>query len=170
MPDTWISDEMRAAVGTEMGRSVSWPIAASDVRRWAQAVYDPAPPPRRFWDETDPANVDGIIAPDEFNPFAWMTADGPPKREHAPTPSGGPEPSLGIAEPGTQFILNGGMECTYTDVPMRVGDVITSISRLADYTEREGRLGLMLFTASEVEWLNQRGDRVKTSRMTLIRY
>ena len=53
---------------------------------------------------------------------------------------------------------------------MRPGDVITSVSRLAGYSEREGRLGLMLFTTSEDTWTNQRGETVKTSRNTLIRY
>ena len=99
-----------------------------------------------------------------------MTAEGPPKREHAPEPGGGPERPLGIEAPGTQFMLNGGMECTYTGVPMRVDDVITSVTRLAEYSEREGRLGLMLFTVSESQWFNHRGELVKTSRMSLIRY
>lgn len=172
MPDTWISAEMRAAVGSELGCSVSWPVSASDIRKWAQAVYYPEPPPRRFWDEEQAAATPagGIVAPEEFNPFAWMTAEGPPAPEHAPEPGGSPEVALGIAPPGTQFILNGGMECTYTGVPMRVGDVITSVTRLAEYSEREGRLGLMLFTVSESEWFNQRGESVKTSRMSLIRY
>ena len=39
-----------------------------------------------------------------------------------------------------------------------------------EYTEREGRLGLMLFTTTEDTWTNQRGETVKTSRSTLIRY
>jgi hypothetical protein len=44
------------------------------------------------------------------------------------------------------------------------------VTRLAEYTEREGRLGRMLFTASESEWTNQDGALVKTARMSLIRY
>jgi hypothetical protein len=99
-----------------------------------------------------------------------MTAEGPPLPEHAPTPGGGPERSLGIEPPGTQFLLNGGLECTYTSEPMRVDDVITSVTRLAEYSEREGRLGLMLFSVSESQWFNQRGELIKTSRMSLIRY
>ena len=53
---------------------------------------------------------------------------------------------------------------------MRGGDVITSVTRLADYTEREGRLGLMLFTIAEASWTNQSGELVKRTRTTLIRY
>jgi hypothetical protein len=172
VPDTWISDEMRAAVGTELGRTVSWPIAASDIRRWAQAVYHPEPPPRRFWDEEYARTTrhGGIVAPEDFNPFAWMTIEGPVERDDSLAQDAGPERILGIARPGTQFMLNGGMDCAYTGVPMRVDDVITSVTSLAEYSEREGRLGLMLFTTQQSQWFNQRGEQVKTSRMTLIRY
>jgi hypothetical protein len=53
---------------------------------------------------------------------------------------------------------------------MRPGDVITSESRLAEYSEREGRLGLMLFTTTEDTWTNQNDEVVKRTRTTLIRY
>ena len=53
---------------------------------------------------------------------------------------------------------------------MRPGDVITSVSRLAEYREREGRLGLMLFTVIEDVWTNQSGELVKRTRSTVIRY
>ena len=55
-------------------------------------------------------------------------------------------------------------------MPIRVGDVITAVNRLADYTERDGRLGLMLFTVIENTWTNQDDEFVKRTRMTLIRY
>ena len=71
---TLISDEMQTIVGTPLNPSTSFPIAASDIRKWAMAVYYPAPPPRLFWDEEYAAatRFGGIVAPEEFNPFAWM--------------------------------------------------------------------------------------------------
>jgi hypothetical protein len=48
--------------------------------------------------------------------------------------------------------------------------VITSIGRLHSYKEREGRLGLMLFTTTETTWTNQKDELIKKMRMTLIRY
>ena len=57
MATTYISDEMDAAVGTEMGRSTSFPIAARDIRRWALAVYHPEPPPPLFWDAEHAASA-----------------------------------------------------------------------------------------------------------------
>ena len=173
MPETWISEEMRAAVGREVGDPVvSFPISLSDIRKWAQAVYYPEPPPPCYWDESDESTrrAGGIVAPQEFNPFAWMSAAGPP-RPGAPTRNGpGPEQALGIAPPATSEMLNGGLDVTYTKIPMRPGDVITSVGVLTEYRERQGRLGLMLFTITEDRWTNQNGETVKTSRNILIRY
>ena len=53
---------------------------------------------------------------------------------------------------------------------LRPGDVITAVTRLSDYHEREGRHGLMLFTIMEDTWTNQLDEVVKRSRSTLIRY
>jgi hypothetical protein len=55
-------------------------------------------------------------------------------------------------------------------VRMRPGDTITSVSRLAGYAERTGRLGLMLMSTTEDIWTNQRGEVVKKQQVTLIRY
>ena len=41
---------------------------------------------------------------------------------------------------------------------------------VAQDTEREGRLGLMLFTVAEASWTNQSGELVKRTRTTVIRY
>ena len=151
---------------------MSLPISASDIRKWAQAVYYPEAPPRLFWDEEYAATTPfgGIVAPEEFNPFAWMTAEGPPTPATRSRPGGGPEETLGIERPPTKYMLNGGMECGYTGVRMRPGDVVVSETRLAEYSEREGRLGLMLFTTTETTWTNHDDELVKTARNMLIRY
>jgi N-terminal half of MaoC dehydratase len=172
MPETYISEAMQAAVGRELDRRVSFPIAASDIRKWAVAVYYPEEPPRLFWDETFAAGTrhGGIVAPEDFNPFAWMSAEprGVPKRR------GGAdaeitEQRLGVPGPGLRFQLNGGIAAEY-GVRMRPGDVITSVNRLAGYHERDGRLGRMLFTAMASTWTNQRDEIVKRVETTLIRY
>jgi N-terminal half of MaoC dehydratase len=172
---TWISDEMRAIVGKEFGsEATSVPISLSDIRKWAMAVYYPETPPPLFWHEEYAATTihGGIVAPEEFNPFAWFTAAGPrvPQTFEGPIRDSGPEGAFGVAAPETTFILNGGSEVTY-GVRMRPGDVITSgKSKLIDYVEREARLGLMLFTRSETTWTNQNGEMVKVTRGTGIRY
>ena len=175
MPDTWISPEMAALEGAELASMTSLPIDASDIRRWAIAVYFPAPPPRHYWDDEDAATTrfGGLVAPEEFNPFAWITSYGVPERRETFDVGRAPaslEDSLGVEAPGTRFILNGGLEVSYSGVRMRPGDVITSVSRHGGYSERTGRLGLMLFTYTDIEWTNQRGEWIKTTRSTGIRY
>lgn len=172
MPESKISAAMQNAVGRQLTRRVSFPVAESDIRRWAIAVYYPAEPPRQFWDADFAKSTrhGGIVAPEDFNPFAWMAAE---KEEPAVTAEAGgsdrTELALGIPGPGLRYELNGGMEADY-GTRVRPGDVITSATRLAGYHERAGRHGLMLFTTTEDTWTNGDGDLVKKTRMTLIRY
>jgi hypothetical protein len=172
MVESNISAPMRDAVGSQLGRMVSFPVAESDIRRWAIAVYYPRTPPRQFWDADYAKSTrdGGIVAPEDFNPFAWMAAES----ESVQAEGGGNntdriELALGIPGPGLKNQLNGGMEAEY-GVRIRPGDVITSVTRLASYAERTGRLGLMLFTVTEDTWTNGDGDLVKKSRMNFIRY
>jgi hypothetical protein len=65
--------------------------------------------------------------------------------------------------------MNGGQADTF-GVRMRPGDVITRRSRLSHWEERQGRNGLTLFSYTETEWLNQRGELVKKRISTGIRY
>ena len=171
-PKTHISPEMQAAIGRETGRKVSFPISDSDIRRWAIAIYYPEEPPRLFWDAEYARGTvhGGIVAPEEFNPFAWMSADGFQRTSATGTVNADYlEASLGIKGPGVKFMLNGSLETDY-GVRMRPGDVITSVSRLHSYTERTGRLGLMLFSTIEDTWTNQKGEVVKKARNMVIRY
>jgi acyl dehydratase len=155
----------------------SYPVSESDIRKWAIAVYWPERPPPIFWD-ADYARTTrwgGIIAPQDFNPFAWpverpMMAAG--MGGAAGAGAGGGRRSAGGAQgAGGRRLrnMNGGQTDTY-GVPMRPGDVITSRSRLRDWEERETRLGATLFVFSENEWQNQDGELVKRRVSTAIRY
>jgi hypothetical protein len=70
-----ITDEMRGLIGRPYATATSFPIDLSAIMRWAIAVYYPEPPPPEYWDEEYAATTPsgGIIAPAEFNPFAWMS-------------------------------------------------------------------------------------------------
>jgi hypothetical protein len=168
MSTSYLTDEMRAAIGAVVDWRVSFPVSASDIRRWAIAVYFPDPPPARYWNAA--ATAGGIVAPEEFNPFAWLAAE-------EMTPKVAPlfrdtdrlEKAIGITGPGLLHQLNGGSEVSY-GVPMRPGDVVRSETRLHEYRERAGRLGTMLMTVTEVEWTNQRSERVLLGHNTSIRY
>jgi hypothetical protein len=164
---TLVTEAMRGVVGATISRRVSFPVSASDIRKWAIAVYHPHQPPPRFWDAT----VTGgrLIAPHEFNPFAWMTAE----------PKGFPaidrldadilEKTLGIEGPGLTRQLNGGLEVEYLE-DLGEGDVVTAVRVLDEYRERDGRLGRMLFTTVQETWTDQRGRTLQIRRQTGIRY
>lgn len=131
------------------------PVSLSDIRKWAIAVYWPDTPPRVYWDEdyAKTTKYGEIIAPQDFNPFAW------PVEQSARAP----RPTEGI---GTQA-MNGGQVDTF-GVPQRPGDVVSTTTALVDWNERTTRLGLTLFAVTEVRWTNQKGELVKSRQSTSI--
>ncbi len=159
---TYVTPEMEEAKGKWSESRTSLPVSASDIRKWAIATYWPETAPRIYWDEeyAKTTKWGGIIAPRDFNPFAW-----PVERTRG---RGGPAP--GKRADGKPLTgMNGGQTDTYGP-PMRPGDVISARSRLVDWNEREGRLGHTLYTYTELEWRNQ-DDEVIRSRISIgIRY
>ncbi|HLM16931.1 MAG TPA: MaoC family dehydratase N-terminal domain-containing protein, partial [Acidimicrobiia bacterium] len=105
MPDSHITPQMLDLVGLELRSATSFPITDSDIRRWAIAVYYPEPAPKLFWDAKHAAATvhGGIVAPEDFNPFAWLTQTEADEGVAA-RPTGafvGPEQSLGLPAPAT---------------------------------------------------------------------
>jgi hypothetical protein len=155
-----VTQEMLDCKGVWGNEDVSYPISESDIRRWAIASYWPKPPPRLFWD-ADYAKTtkwEGIVAPEDFSPFAWAIPSG----EENANPFSLPGMLGGM-------ILNGGQTDTFA-TRMRPGDVISTRLRLADWEEKEGRSGLKLFSQYETEWHNQNGDLVKRRVATVIQF
>jgi N-terminal half of MaoC dehydratase len=167
---TLISEEMRGIVGQVMARATSFPISASDIRKWAAAVYFPEVPPPLFWDEEYAATTPwgGIVAPEEFNPFAWMTKDPEPKRRESTR--GAFEAQLGVTPPPYKANLQSQVRVRYGGVRMRPGDVIRSTRRITDYFEREGRMGLQLYTTIALDYVNQRDEWIKTLETVYLRW
>ena len=165
---TLVTPEMLERKGVWGSARLSPPVSESDIRKWAIAVYWPETPPRIYWDVDYAATTrwGTIIAPADFNPFAWPIIETRPEqaeRQRAKADMDKPRSSKGRRG------MNGGQVDTY-GVPMRPGDVITSRSRLRDWDERETRLGLTLFSFSETEWRNQDDALVKVRVATAIRY
>lgn len=163
--DTLITPEMEASKGKWGNERKSPPISESDIRKWAIATYWGVEPPKIYWDAEYAATTrwGGIIAPPDFNPFAW-----PVKRPQM-NPAAIAAARAAAASGPRLTNMNGGQVDTY-GVPMRPGDVITARSRLQDFNEREGRFGLMLYTFNETEWTNQKGEFVRRRISTGIRY
>jgi hypothetical protein len=160
---TYVTEAMLEARGVWRDSRMSSPIAASDIRRWAIATYWPEEPPPIYWDAEFAAGTrwGSIIAPPDFNPFAWP-AQRP--KSHRGGPLQGARPD-GAPLTG----MNGGQTDTY-GVPMKPDDVISTQTRLLDWDEREGRLGHTLYTTTEIEWRNQHDELVRTRHSIGIRY
>lgn len=160
---TLVTDDMHRAKGVWGPETVAPPASESDIRKWAIALYWPEIPPRQFWDAdyARTSRYGGIVAPEEFNPFAWTVAD------RTGNESGGARPGETPKKGGN--ILNGGQH-DYFYRRIRPGDVIRSRSRLSHWEERSGRNGLTLYAYNETEWRNQRGELVKRRISTSIRY
>lgn len=160
MDTSLVTDEMQSRKGVWGNERTSPAIAESDIRRWAIATYWPKKPPRIYWDAEYAATTrhGGIVAPPDFNPFAWPVDRARPA---------GVVPSAGGTKRTTN--LNGGQTDTYGAL-MRPGDVVTGRARLLDWTERQGRMGLMLYVRNETEWCNQQDELVRRRISTSIRY
>lgn len=156
--ETLVVPELVESRGRWRKTYYSPPVSVSDIRKWAIATYWPETPPPLYWDEAFAASTrhGGIIAPPDFNPFAWPVHRVP--LAPLPSPKGVPLTSL-----------NGGQIETY-GVPQRPGDVIAERVRVQDFKERQGRFGLMLYVDVEEEWTNQDGAFVRRRVSTYIRY
>jgi hypothetical protein len=170
--ETLVTDEMRSIVGQVMATATSFPISESDIRKWALAVYYPVVPPRLFWDEDYAATTrfGGIVAPEEFNPFAWAMKDPDPTKRVRSTKFGEFERVLGVEPPPYKAVLQSDVAARYSPVRMRPGDVIRSSRRITKYFERHGRMGLMLYTTISLDYVNQHDEWIKTLDTTFLRY
>jgi hypothetical protein len=156
---TLVTPELQQLQGVWTDHKTSYPISLSDIRKWAIAVYWPETPPKLFWDEAYAActRFGGIVAPEDFNPFAW------------PLPTGETDASSSIVRVGSGAVMNGG-QVEVLGVRMRPGDVVSSRRRLARFEERQTKSALMLFSYYETEWRNQDDEVVKTRTGTVIQY
>ncbi len=164
---TYVTEGMLEAQRKWGPSRTSYPITTTDIRRWAMATYYPERPPPIYWDEEYAATTrwKTIIAPPDFNPFAWTLTTGAPTKRSGPSLNAQPRHPEGKPLTG----LNGGQTDTY-GVPMRPGDVVSARSRLLDWNEREGRFGHTIYVRTEIEWKNQTNELVRTRISTSIRY
>lgn len=159
-PGTFLTQDTIENIGRVLPAVGAPPVGANDIARWAMATYWPEPPPPRYLDADVAATGPwgGIVAPRDFDPFAWM-----PNRPWAGDWLWG----MGT-EPG-QRILNGGQHNRYAE-PIRPGDIISVTRRFVDVIERETKRGPMVFFTSEFRWENQAGALVRLGEQTSIYY
>jgi len=133
------------------GTPFTVPIEWSKVREFARAIKDPNPV--YFDPELAKKECNGIPVPPTFLQVAafWQNSD-----------------SIPSADFDMRRILHGEQEFEFFK-PVLVGDVLTGKARVVDVLEREGgRGGKMTFMITEIEYKNQKGEKVAIARATLI--
>ena len=153
-----ITDEARALIGKE-SEPVTREVYAKDILRFCYAVGD-----------LNPLYLDEEFA--KRTSFGWTVA--PPMFFDIPTlpeyplgrlkDDGLPQTGLGPPLKSTRAMA-GGNEVEFFK-PIRVGDRITRVSKIAEIYEKEGRSGTLVFTVYEHRYSNQDGDLVAVERMT----
>ncbi len=149
MADKYVTDEVRKQIGTRSEPRVV-EVERGAIRRFAEAIGDANP---LFSDEAAARTTrfGGMIAPPTFCRSL-----------------GGAIPEIRIDMPEFRG-LDGGSEWEYLE-PIRPGDRITMVSRIADIQERSGRLGPMVFITVEHSYTNHFGKLCALQRSTVIRY
>jgi hypothetical protein len=160
--ETLVTDDLIRLKGKWWPSVKSFPVTESDIRKYAIAIYWPDEPPRLFWDKqyAQTTRWKGIVAPEDFNPFAWQVG----------RPAAGPGQVLRPGEVKAKGGMNGAETDTFFE-RIHPGNVVTERIKLIDFYERTGpTLGLMLFEIYEIEWYNQNGTLIKRRIQTMLRY
>ena len=141
-----LTEEMRQrAIGLEGGPS-TMEVEKGAIIKFAQAVGDPNP----LWSDEAAAcksRYGGLIAPPTF--LRSVRRD---------------QPQLPF-DVSYQRDLDGGSEWEFFQ-PIRPGDRITAVTRIADVLERWGQVGPMLLVVRDTTYANQFGEMVAIERNT----
>jgi len=151
-----ITDEMRAVIGQE-SEPQTVEVDRTAVRMFARAVG-----------HTDPIYFDV----EEARRRGYRDLPCPPAFLGAPVFNPNQPPRTVYVSFKSPFkrVLNGGTEVEYFDEDVCAGDVLTSTTKIADISERQGSLGPMLILHFETTYRNQQGKVVAIMRGTGIQY
>ena len=144
-------EALKNEVGVEWEPGM-YEIEKGMIRRFVQAVDDQNP----LWQDEEYARKSqygGIIAPPTF----ILTIGFEQIQQKMTTLM----PDAGRLHGGTE------LECYR---PVRVGDVITAATTVADFRQRQGKMGTMTFVTFDITYENQRGEPVGKCRQTVINY
>ncbi len=143
------------------GDGIVMEVEKGAIKRYADAIGDYNP---LYWDEeyARESGFDAIVAPPGF--FGWPVSWDGPMPILVPLMA---EMMDTIIKAGYGSILDGGIDYEFLR-PVRAGDVLTAISRIASITEREGKSGKILFSIVETTYVNQDNELVAKTRQTVI--
>ena len=162
MEESGVSAEARAMIGRESAPQTC-EVTKTSIRRFARAIGDDSP---LYWDEEYAAKTQwgGIVAPPTFfftlgyyddAPGTELREDGRPIRT-----------GLDVPLPVSRTV--GGASSVELGEPIRPGDVITVMKKVADVYSKEGKSGRLYFTVVETSYTNQKGELVARERASFI--
>lgn len=152
MEKSFITDDLRKRVGTELGRA-EYEVEKGRIRSLADATLDDNP----LYQDGEVARgsrYGGMIAPPAI---VWPII--PPQMDWYVTQYDFP----------LKRLLNAGFEQELFE-PVRPGDRLTGVVTLAELEEKKGRIGHMVFFHFDVVWTNQRDQKVMSLRQSFIKY
>jgi acyl dehydratase len=155
-----LPEEVTKLIG-KAGDPMILEVERGAIKKFADAVGDNNP---LYWDNEYARNsrYGSIIAPPGF--FGWPTKwTGampffPKIRE---------ELISALKNAGYSRLLDGGIEFDFYQ-PVRAGDTLVSVMKIADVYTRESKGGTLVFSVTETSYLNQYGALVAIARQTLI--
>jgi len=156
--ESLITDEALKMVGQET-EPVSGKVTEKDIRRFCYAVGD---------------HYHAFFTSEEQDSGNLAQAEAPPLFYDIPTAGEAPLDMLredGLPTAGrslplkTTQVMAGGKEAEFFE-PMRPGDTITQVGRIADIYEKTGRSGQLVFVVYENRYTNQHGELVAVERNT----
>ena len=143
-------EELKNKVGT-VWQSRVYEIEKGTIRRFSQAVDDHNP----LWQDEEYAcktRYGGTIAPPTFVANLGLE-----------------QIQQLLASDTKETSLHGSteMECYQ---PVRAGDAVTATIRIANFRQRQGKMGQMTFVTFDITYENQRGELVARCRQIVISY
>ena len=143
------------------GGTVILEVEKGAIKKFADAIGDRNP---LYWDEEYARNsrYGSIVAPPGF--FGWPTKW---KRAMPFFSELRQEVIDTITKAGYSRVLDGGIEFDFFQ-PVRAGDTLASVPRVASIQERETKSGKMILSIVETTYTNQNGDIVAKAHQTLI--
>ncbi len=142
---TLITEELRNLIGKEVGHRVT-EIEKGAIKKFAKAIDDPNP----LWQDEAYAKDSkwgDIIAPPTF--ISYCKTDMP-------------EINFPLKR-----MLHGEDDIEYYH-PIRAGDTISSVCKVVDIYEKQGKKGPMIFTVLETSHTNQKAELVAKNRISII--
>jgi acyl dehydratase len=155
-----LSEEITRLIG-KSGEPMILEVERGAIRKFADAVGDRNP---LIWDDEYARNsrYGSVVAPPGF--FGW------PVKWDSPMPFFSPireELITASIKAGFSRIVDGGIEYEFFH-PVRVGDTLVAVAKIADIYARETKGGTLVFSVTETSYTNQHGVLVAVASQTLI--